>query len=455
MCFCFFFQAEDGIRDTSVTGVQTCALPILDGNFDAAEDDNLLIHSMDELANDYTGDEATLGSASSSPAEDQTLFMAEPAGFTSSEDAISTPPPSDDTFSMVDDGDATVFSPAPPEFSEDTFPEDRMGEDYSANNDGMVDSTGDFSEGQSNVDFLDEFDEFDDLGSLPDFELTDSSAGFTSPSVGGSGINSTDDTINSSGGSGFSLGDPSEGTLGDEEIFSISDGAESLPAFAQVDEEASEQVSVEQGWLAFLENAPLDTKQLMIAGAAGIASAISVTLVSFVGDLRTERELPRGLHGLMAVAALVAGGGTAVGAGYLANRRIKQSVFDLQEQFNVISKGNLNARSTVYADDEFGHLSSGFNQMARVILTTTSEAQRKAQEQEQAKEDLQRQVIRLLDDVEGAARGDLTVQAEVTADVLGAVADSFNLTIQNLREIVQQVSVAARQIGRASCRERV
>src|SRR3970282_2664383 len=25
---CVFFQAEDGIRDTSVTGVQTCALPI-------------------------------------------------------------------------------------------------------------------------------------------------------------------------------------------------------------------------------------------------------------------------------------------------------------------------------------------------------------------------------------------------------------------------------------------
>ena len=25
---CFFFQAEDGIRETSVTGVQTCALPI-------------------------------------------------------------------------------------------------------------------------------------------------------------------------------------------------------------------------------------------------------------------------------------------------------------------------------------------------------------------------------------------------------------------------------------------
>src|SRR5688572_32126577 len=31
VCFCFFFfffQAEDGIRDLTVTGVQTCALPI-------------------------------------------------------------------------------------------------------------------------------------------------------------------------------------------------------------------------------------------------------------------------------------------------------------------------------------------------------------------------------------------------------------------------------------------
>src|SRR5690625_7008712 len=27
---CFFFQAEDGIRDGHVTGVQTCALPILE-----------------------------------------------------------------------------------------------------------------------------------------------------------------------------------------------------------------------------------------------------------------------------------------------------------------------------------------------------------------------------------------------------------------------------------------
>src|SRR5205085_3867233 len=32
--FCFFFQAEDGIRDLTVTGVQTCALPIYFGGPD-------------------------------------------------------------------------------------------------------------------------------------------------------------------------------------------------------------------------------------------------------------------------------------------------------------------------------------------------------------------------------------------------------------------------------------
>src|SRR2546430_5523403 len=34
--FFFFFQAEDGIRDLTVTGVQTCALPISHAAFDPA-----------------------------------------------------------------------------------------------------------------------------------------------------------------------------------------------------------------------------------------------------------------------------------------------------------------------------------------------------------------------------------------------------------------------------------
>src|SRR5690606_40377898 len=35
LIFFFFFQAEDGIRDFHVTGVQTCALPILHGLYAA------------------------------------------------------------------------------------------------------------------------------------------------------------------------------------------------------------------------------------------------------------------------------------------------------------------------------------------------------------------------------------------------------------------------------------
>src|SRR2546430_8380564 len=37
----FFFQAEDGIRDLTVTGVQTCALPIFDA-LDAGADDYMI-----------------------------------------------------------------------------------------------------------------------------------------------------------------------------------------------------------------------------------------------------------------------------------------------------------------------------------------------------------------------------------------------------------------------------
>src|SRR3712207_7957109 len=37
VCFFFFFQAEDGIRDIGVTGVQTCALPISPGRLTAGQ----------------------------------------------------------------------------------------------------------------------------------------------------------------------------------------------------------------------------------------------------------------------------------------------------------------------------------------------------------------------------------------------------------------------------------
>ncbi|MGV0026914.1 methyl-accepting chemotaxis protein [Phormidesmis priestleyi] len=314
------------------------------------------------------------------------------------------------------------------------------------------------SSSQSNVDFLDDFEDFDDLGNLSNFDLSEDSAGFTSPSVGSAfGLTGNGMATASDRSSAAEFNDD-RSTIREDELFSISSASEQVPSFTQLDNPPDEATpTIEQGMLAPLENSSLPTKQLIVAGVAGIASAIAVALVSFVSsNAASQQSKPevvsevRTVGWLMTGAALLAGTGASFAVGQIVAKQMKRSTDDLQAQFDAVCQGNLNARATVHSADELGQLSSSFNQMSRVILTTTSEAQRKAEEQEQAKEDLQRQVIRLLDDVEGAARGDLTVQAEVTADVLGAVADSFNLTIQNLREIVQQVKTAARQVSKGS-----
>ncbi len=318
------------------------------------------------------------------------------------------------------------------------------------------------SSSQSGTDFLDNFDDFDDLGNLSDFDLSEDSAGFTSPSVGSAfGLSSGIAGVGVAAGAsamGFGESDRTS-SVREDELFSISGATESVPSFTtQLDTSSNDpSPTVEQGWLAPLENAPFATKQLVTALAAGFVSAIAVAGVSYVSsNIASQQQKPevvshlRGTGWVMSLAALLAGTGSALTVGQVVAKQMRRSTDDLRTQFQSVCQGNLNARATIYCEDELGELSSEFNRMSRVILTTTSEAQRKAEEQEQAKEDLQRQVIRLLDDVEGAARGDLTVQAEVTADVLGAVADSFNLTIQNLREIVQQVKQAARQVSKSS-----
>jgi len=315
----------------------------------------------------------------------------------------------------------------------------------------------------NSADFLDEFDEFDDLGSLPEFDLSDNSVDLISPTDSSEFSNSKGSSRASSGSgfgsSGFGFSENVDhSTIQEDEIFPLSGHAEQMPNFTQADSRNIEpEVSVEQGWIAPLENSSLSSKKWIVGLATGVVSAIMVAGVSYGFSSAIPKDKKEVVQPYLTMAslamtgaALVAGGGVAGVLSGITTKQVKRTAADLQAQFEAVSQGNLNARATVYSEDEFGQLSVRFNQMAKTILTTTGETQRKAEEQEQAKEDLQRQVIRLLDDVEGAARGDLTVQAEVTADVLGAVADSFNLTIQNLREIVQQVKMAARQVTKGS-----
>jgi methyl-accepting chemotaxis protein PixJ len=63
------------------------------------------------------------------------------------------------------------------------------------------------------------------------------------------------------------------------------------------------------------------------------------------------------------------------------------------------------------------------------------------------KENLQRQVVELLKDVQEASHGNLTVRAEMTMGEIGVVADFFNLIIESLRGIVLSVKQAAQQVN--------
>jgi twitching motility protein PilJ len=326
------------------------------------------------------------------------------------------------------------------------------------------------SNNSNNIEYLDEFDEFDDLGNISAFDLSAGSPTFSdvlpkSGSLQTNGVlsgNNSESSIPGEISSGISDDDFGNSVESDDapleqrdaELFSITGSQEAVPVFTQNEKTAAEpQVNVEQGIFAAIENAPLKTKQWLTAGMVGVISSVVVAGVSFGATSLSppeQRESIRNTGWAMALAAGVAGFVTTGAMGHLTLKQVRRTTEDLQTQFNSVRKGNLSAQATVYSEDEFGHLAASFNEMARVIFTTTHEATRKAQEQEEAKENLQRQVIRLLDDVEGAARGDLTVQAEVTADVLGAVADAFNLTIQNLRDIVGQVKVAAREVTKGA-----
>ncbi|MBW4645298.1 MAG: GAF domain-containing protein [Goleter apudmare HA4340-LM2] len=76
-------------------------------------------------------------------------------------------------------------------------------------------------------------------------------------------------------------------------------------------------------------------------------------------------------------------------------------------------------------------------------------AQKDSETERGEKEALQQQLLELLSDVEGAASGDLTVRADVTAGEIGTVADFFNSIVESLRDIVTKVKTAATQVNEA------
>src|SRR5512139_3140054 len=113
-------------------------------------------------------------------------------------------------------------------------------------------------------------------------------------------------------------------------------------------------------------------------------------------------------------------------------------VRDLMRVAEALGSGDLSKKANVKSADELGQLGTTLNNtIDRLQGLVQTEADR---------DKMQHQVMDLLSIVSGAAEGDLTVKAEVTADALGSVADAFNLMINGLTTLVTQASNVAHEI---------
>ncbi|MBD2448453.1 methyl-accepting chemotaxis protein [Nostoc sp. FACHB-152] len=164
------------------------------------------------------------------------------------------------------------------------------------------------------------------------------------------------------------------------------------------------------------------------------------------------------LFWLITIGTVLIGGIVAAIAAKLAKLTI-QPILNATDAIAKLGKGELNTRLASQREDELGVLSANIDDMAAQLQVLVKEQAEIAQAktiirpvftgEQPTHEALQLQLVALLNDIEGAAKGDLTVRAEVTDGEIGTVADFFNSIVENLRDIVTQVKQAATQVNTA------
>ncbi|MDJ0600346.1 MAG: methyl-accepting chemotaxis protein [Crocosphaera sp.] len=164
-----------------------------------------------------------------------------------------------------------------------------------------------------------------------------------------------------------------------------------------------------------------------------------------------------------AIGSLVTALGVAILAAYLANRLTKP-IINAAQAVEKIGEGELDTRIEVQGRDELATLGSNINRMVTQIqslLVEQEEATRQRLEAQQEnkqqqliveqerkqQEHLQNELMRLLNDIEDATQGNLTVRAEISDGHIGIVADFFNAIIESLRDIVTQVKQTTQQVN--------
>ena len=95
-------------------------------------------------------------------------------------------------------------------------------------------------------------------------------------------------------------------------------------------------------------------------------------------------------------------------------------------------------------------LLGGAAAMAARLYRTVADQRHAADTQRQETDRNQQAILRLLDELSSLADGDLTVQATVTEDITGAIADSINYAIDALRGLVTTINHSAIQLDGAT-----
>ncbi|GFM51642.1 methyl-accepting chemotaxis protein [Pseudomonas capsici] len=123
----------------------------------------------------------------------------------------------------------------------------------------------------------------------------------------------------------------------------------------------------------------------------------------------------------------------------------------LLEEASALANG-LESLATTRSANSIGEYVLGLLALMSIILiglVMVRETNRQLRETAQKNERNQNAIMRLLDEIENLADGDLTVTASVTEDFTGAIADSINYSIDQLRELVVTINLTAEQVAAA------
>jgi methyl-accepting chemotaxis protein len=139
-------------------------------------------------------------------------------------------------------------------------------------------------------------------------------------------------------------------------------------------------------------------------------------------------------------------------ASYTVRRRIQERLLSLVDVCRNFSGGDRSVRATVGGDDELSMLALSLNSLLDAQSFSGNSGSSASLPGSSDAAALQAQIEKLLQEVSAVGDGDLRVQAEVTPDTLGVLADSFNYMIEELAKVVGRVQNTAVQVTNASRR---